>query len=68
MNAMTITNVFASLAVADLDRARTWYEELLGKASQPMPEVLEWKLSKAAADYRSTPDRSARDAVPARSS
>ncbi|MFN8026555.1 MAG: VOC family protein [Acidimicrobiia bacterium] len=43
---MTITNAFASLAVHDLEVARPWYEQLLGPASQPMPEVLEWTLGR----------------------
>lgn len=40
--AMPITNALASLAVADLARARTWYERLLGPGSAPMAEVVEW--------------------------
>lgn len=45
---MTILNAIASLAVSDLPAATTWYARLLGKqaASQPMPEVAEWKFDR----------------------
>ncbi len=39
-----ITNALASLAVRDLSNAAAWYETLLGPGTQPMPEVMEWKL------------------------
>lgn len=39
---MTVANALASLAVSDLAAARTWYEALLGPATQPMDEVVEW--------------------------
>lgn len=43
---MPIENVLASVAVKDLETARRWYEQLLGSsASQPVAEVLEWKLA-----------------------
>src|SRR4051794_2469416 len=42
-SAMSIENVFASVAVRDLDRAETWYAALLGRdGTRPMPEVGEW--------------------------
>ena len=41
---MEIRNALASLAVADLAAARTWYEQLLGPGSSPMPEVVEWQF------------------------
>ena len=41
---MTISNAFAGLAVSNLDRSRAWYEKFLGDGTQPMPEVIEWKL------------------------
>jgi len=43
---MTITNALASLAVADLAASRSWYEKILGKATQPMAEVVEWHLER----------------------
>ena len=42
---MPIDNVLASVAVKDLDRAASWYAELLGSpGKRPMPEVAEWML------------------------
>jgi hypothetical protein len=41
---MAITNALASLAVRDLTVAVPWYEQLLGPANRPMPEVVEWRL------------------------
>jgi hypothetical protein len=41
---MTVTNALASVAVDELDRARAFYEMLLGAPTQPMPDVLEWWL------------------------
>ena len=43
---MTITNALASLAVADLEVSRRWFEKILGPGSQPMPEVVEWQLER----------------------
>src|SRR5262245_19872564 len=40
---MTITNALASLAVSDLARSSSWYEQLLGPGSHPMAEVVEWQ-------------------------
>ena len=43
---MQVSNALAGVAVHDLDRAKAWYERLLGDAgSSPMPEVVEWKFS-----------------------
>jgi predicted enzyme related to lactoylglutathione lyase len=40
---MPIENVFASVPVSDLNAAKAWYEELLGRPpdTTPMPEVAE---------------------------
>lgn len=45
---MTILNAIASLAVSDLPASSLWYARLLGKkaASQPMPDVAEWKFDR----------------------
>ena len=43
---MTITNALASLAVRDLAASSKWYEKLLGSGSQPMSEVMEWRLER----------------------
>ena len=40
-----MTNVFASVAVRQLDRSVQWYERIFGPAtSHPLPEVAEWHL------------------------
>ena len=41
---MTISNALASVAVADLDRARSFYEQLLGPPTRPRPDLFEWWL------------------------
>ena len=42
---MGIPNVFASVAVNDVDSAATWYQRLLGRpGSRPMPELAEWQF------------------------
>ena len=45
---MTIKNVLAGVAVADLDKAIGWYAKVLGRApdERPMPEVAEYRFSK----------------------
>src|SRR5262245_27266900 len=43
---MTIDNALASLAVRDLAAAAEWYEQLLGRGNQPMPEVIEWQFER----------------------
>jgi catechol 2,3-dioxygenase-like lactoylglutathione lyase family enzyme len=43
---MQIRNALASLAVADLDTSRGWYERILGPGHRPMPEVVEWQLER----------------------
>src|SRR5579862_7561410 len=40
-----MTNVFASVAVRQLDRSVQWYERIFGPAtSHPLPEVAEWQF------------------------
>ncbi|HEY7133851.1 MAG TPA: VOC family protein [Acidimicrobiia bacterium] len=40
---MTMTNVFASVAVRDLGPAVAWYERIFGAPdARPMSEVVEW--------------------------
>jgi predicted enzyme related to lactoylglutathione lyase len=45
---VSIDNVLASVAVADLRAAVAWYERTIGRKpdSTPMPEVAEWKFSR----------------------
>jgi predicted enzyme related to lactoylglutathione lyase len=45
---MSIENVLASVAVADLNSAVKWYEAVFGRPadSKPMPEVAEWKFKR----------------------
>jgi len=45
---MTITNALASVAVANLAIAVTWYEKLFGRPpdTRPMAELAEWKFPK----------------------
>ena len=56
-----IANVFASIAVHDLDAAIAWYQKLLGRGpdSTPMPEVAEWSFSRGGwlQVYRATDTR-----------
>jgi catechol 2,3-dioxygenase-like lactoylglutathione lyase family enzyme len=44
---MPIVKVLAVLAVADLEAARAWYEQLLGRPPDdvPMAEAAEWRLT-----------------------
>jgi catechol 2,3-dioxygenase-like lactoylglutathione lyase family enzyme len=44
---VSITHVFAGLAVSDFAAARAWYERLFGRPPdrQPMPEDAVWHLS-----------------------
>jgi predicted enzyme related to lactoylglutathione lyase len=45
---MSIDNALASVAVANLQRAVAWYEQVLGRPpdTRPMPEVAEWKFKR----------------------
>lgn len=43
---MIPTNALASLPVHNLDTAKDWYGRILGPGSQPMDEVVEWKLER----------------------
>jgi hypothetical protein len=43
---MTIANALASVAVSDLAASSLWYETLLGPGNHPMPEVVEWQLTR----------------------
>ena len=42
---MNITGVLAGIAVSDLQRAKTWYQTLLGRPAdaEPMPGLAEWR-------------------------
>ncbi len=44
---MSIHNVLAGVAVLDLGRSLTWYNELLGREpdTRPMPGVAEWSFA-----------------------
>lgn len=43
---MTVRNAIASVAVKDLETAKTWYEKLLEQpCSMPMPGVAEWTFA-----------------------
>jgi glyoxylase I family protein len=44
---MPISNVLAVLSVADMDIARSWYTQLLGRDPDrtPMPESNEWQVT-----------------------
>jgi predicted enzyme related to lactoylglutathione lyase len=46
---MPIVKVLAALAVADIDSARAWYEQLLGRPADdiPMAEAAEWHVTEA---------------------
>jgi catechol 2,3-dioxygenase-like lactoylglutathione lyase family enzyme len=48
---MPIDGVFASLAVADVDAARPWYERLLGRPPDalPMDGLAEWHFPQSGA-------------------
>ena len=47
---MSIDNALASVAVKDLDKAVSWYAQLLGSAgNRPMPEVAEWTFPRGGA-------------------
>ena len=45
---MSIDNALASVAVANIQRAVAWYEQVLGRPpdTRPMPEVAEWKFDR----------------------
>src|SRR5262245_14052846 len=45
---MPIQNALASVAVADLNAAVSWYENLFGRPAdlRPMPEVAEWRFER----------------------
>lgn len=51
MSAMPINNVFAGIAVADLDAALAWYARLLGRPADriPMDGLAEWQVTEAGA-------------------
>ena len=54
-----IANALASLAVADLSTAVTWYESLLGPGRHPMPELVEWQFPRGGGlQVYAAPDRS----------
>jgi predicted enzyme related to lactoylglutathione lyase len=44
---MPIVKVLAALAVADIEAARAWYEQLLGRPADdvPMAEAAEWHVT-----------------------
>lgn len=44
---MSISNLLAVLCVADMDTARNWYTQLLGRDPDrtPMPESNEWQVT-----------------------
>jgi catechol 2,3-dioxygenase-like lactoylglutathione lyase family enzyme len=44
---MDVTNLYAAVAVSDIDEARAWYTRLLGRKPdrQPMPVDIEWDLA-----------------------
>jgi predicted enzyme related to lactoylglutathione lyase len=44
---MPIAKVLAALAVADIEAARAWYEQLLGRPTDdvPMAEAAEWHVT-----------------------
>lgn len=44
---MTIEHVLAVIPVSDMDRARDWYERLLGREpdNRPMDGLLEWRAT-----------------------
>ncbi len=41
-----IKNVFASLAVTDLEASSRWYEQLLGPGTRSMAAVMEWQFER----------------------
>jgi predicted enzyme related to lactoylglutathione lyase len=60
---MTITNVLAGLAVADVDSALPWYERLLGRPADalPMDGLAEWHFPQSGAiQVIANPDRAGR--------
>src|SRR5215468_376659 len=50
---MDVSHVFAGLAVSDYEAARSWYERLLGRPPDMLPNADEavWQLSRSALVY-----------------
>ncbi|KKB76740.1 hypothetical protein VW35_16590 [Devosia soli] len=42
---MAVQGVYAGMVVADLDRARAWYQKLIGRAvdDKPIPGMVQWR-------------------------